>query len=66
MIELALLIGIVYWIGSDLGERAGTIALAVVILLVLGILAGAWKKNDRAYGNFVEYWSEGGPDRERR
>ena len=63
MLELLLLIGLVYWIGTDLGDKAGVIALAVLIVIVIGLLIGAGRDNNKAYNNFVDYWKDGGPDR---
>ena len=63
MLDLILLVVVVYWIGKDLGDRAGMIALAIAIVIVLSIFGRAWRRSDRAYGNFVEYWAEGGDRR---
>ena len=63
MLELLLLIGIVYWIGTDLGDKAGVIALAVLIVILLGLFVSAWHDGDKAYGNFVKYWKDGGDNR---
>ena len=65
MLELLLLIGIVYWIGSECGDSAGTIALAILIAGLLIGLCCAGRKVDRATNNFVDYWAEGGPDKKR-
>ena len=66
MIELLLLIGIVYGIGKGFGDHAGTVALAILIIGLVVAFASACRKGDRAFGNFVDYWSEGGPDRRDR
>ena len=63
MLELLLLIGLVYWIGTDLGDNAGVIALALLIVIVIGLLIGAGRDNNKAYGNMVDYWKDGGPNR---
>lgn len=63
MLELLLLIGLVYWIGKDLGDNAGMIALAVLIVIVIALLIGAGRDNNKAFGNLVDYWKDGGPDR---
>lgn len=66
MIGLLLLIGIVYWVGTEFGDSAGTIALAILIVGLLIGLCCAGRDVDRATNNFVDYWAEGGPDRKRR
>ena len=65
MTELLLIIGGIYLLGKNLGDNVGVILTAVlVICLVLGVLS-AGRKSDRAYGNFVDYWADGGPRRKR-
>lgn len=44
----------------------GSVAVGAVIVVVLLMLGSAGRKCNRAYGNFVDYWSEGGPDRKRK
>ena len=66
MIELLLLIGIVYWIGTSFGDHAGTIALAVVLVILVALFVGAWRDGDKAFSNFVDYWKNGGPNGGRR
>ena len=63
MLELLLLVGIVYWIGTDLGDNAGVIALAVLIVILVGMFIGACRDGNKAYNNFVDYWKDGGPNR---
>ena len=63
MLELLLLVGIVYWIGSDLGDKAGVIAIAVLILFLLVMFIGACRDGDKAFNNFVDYWKDGGPQK---
>lgn len=63
MLELALLVGIVIWLGTKFGDSVGVIALAVLIVGLLIALCSAGRKIDRAHGNFIDYWSRGGPDR---
>ena len=63
MLELLLLVGIVYWIGSDLGDTAGVIAIAVLILFLLVMFIGACRDGDKAFNNFVDYWKDGGPQK---
>lgn len=62
MLELLLLIGLVYWIGTDLGDKAGVIAIAVLAVVLLAAFIGACRDGDKAYGNFVKYWKDGGPN----
>lgn len=63
MFELLFLIGIVIWLGTKFGDSIGVIALAVLIVGLLIALCSAGRKVDRAHSNFIDYWSEGGPDR---
>lgn len=65
MFELIVLIGIVYWIGTKWGDHAGTIALAVLIVFLLILFISGWRKDSRAYGNRIDYWSKSGKDRAR-
>ena len=65
MIELLLLIGLVYWIGTAFGDSAGVIALAVLIGFVLILFIGACRDGNRAYGNWVRYLADGGPEKRR-
>lgn len=44
----------------------GSVAVGAVIVVVLLMLGSAGRKCDRAYGNFIDYWSEGGQDRKRK
>ena len=44
----------------------GSAAVGVVIVVLLLALGSAGRSVNRAYGNFVDYWSEGGPDRKRK
>lgn len=58
MIELLLLIGIVYWIGTEHGDEAGTIALAVLVVCLLIALFCAAGKGNRAVSNFIDEWAD--------
>lgn len=40
-------------------------AVGAVIVAVLLVLGSAGRQADRAYNNAVDYWADGGPDRER-
>lgn len=66
MIELALILGLIYWIGTEFGDHIGTILLGILIVVLIIAFCGAWRKGDKAYSNFVDYWAEGGADRRRR
>ena len=41
----------------------GAVAVGAVIVVLLLALGSAGRKCDRAFGNFVDHWSKGGPDR---
>ena len=41
----------------------GAVALGAVIVVLLIALGSESRKCDRAVNNFVDYWSEGGPDK---
>ena len=58
MLELALLVGIVVWLGTKFGDNVGVIALAVLIVGLLIALCSAGRKVNRAYGNFIDYWAD--------
>ena len=49
----------IYCAGSN-GELGSAAVGAVVVVLLLAI-RGASREQDRAYGNFVDYWASGGP-----
>lgn len=63
MIELLMLIGIVYWLGTTFGDDVGTIAISVLIVGLLIGLCRAGRSVNKAYGNFIDYWAEGGPNK---
>lgn len=42
----------------------GSVAVGAVIIVLALALASAGRSNARAYNNFVNYWSKGGPDGE--
>ena len=62
-ISVVLLIAM-FAAGSN-GEWGSVAVGAVLVLLLLG-LGSASRKNDRAYGNAVDYWADGGPEEYRR
>lgn len=66
MIELIMLIGVVYWIGTTFGDAAGTIAISLLAVLLIGLIVSGCRKGDKAYGNMVRYWANGGPEQYRR
>ena len=43
----------------------GPFAVGAVIVVILLALGSASRKSDRAYNNFVDYWADGGPDRDK-
>lgn len=44
----------------------GTVAVGAVIIVLLLALGSASRTQDRAYNNFVDYWADGGPKRNKR
>ena len=43
----------------------GSVAIGAVVIVVLLMLGSASRKGDRAVNNFVDYWADGGPERDR-
>lgn len=43
----------------------GSVAVGAVIVVVLLMLGSASRDTSKAYGNFVDYWAKGGPDKRR-
>ena len=43
----------------------GSVAVGGVIVVVLLMLGSAGRTTTKAYGNFVDYWAKGGPDRKK-
>lgn len=64
---MLMLIGLicgVLWLWKTFGDHAGTLALGAVVVLLICMVCRAWGKESRAYGNWVDYWARGGPDRD--
>lgn len=53
-----------YCAGSN-GEW-GSVAIGAVVVIVLLALGSGARETGRAYGNMVDYWAKGGPDRKQR
>lgn len=66
VIMLLLLLGLVIWAGNTFGDWAGVLGVSLLAVLLIGLFCSAWGKDGRAYGNWVNYWAEGGPDRDGR
>lgn len=49
---------------ADNGEW-GSFAVGAVIVVLLLAIGSAGREQARAHNNFVRYWSDGGPGRER-
>ena len=63
MLMLGLLIGLVIWMGNKFGDGAGVIGVGALVVLLAVLFCKAWSDESKAYGNWVEYWKEGGPRR---
>lgn len=63
MIDLLLIIGIIYLVGTHLGEKAGTVLTVIVVVSIVLAVCKAMADSDKAYGNWVDYWKRGGPRR---
>ena len=63
MLALLLLLYGVYEIGEAYGEIAESWAMGILMLVLLIVFIKVGRDNDRAYGNAVRYWRDGGPDR---
>ena len=59
MLGLILLFGLVYLIGTEFGDGAGVVAMAIAILILIVLFCRGWSSTSRAYGNWVRYWSRG-------
>lgn len=63
---IAGLICVVLFIGVVIPALASGAWLEIGLVVVAGVfvvlLSTAGKKTNRAYGNFVDYWADGGPD----
>ena len=66
MVMLLLLLGLVIWAGNTFGDWAGVLGVSLLAMLLIGLFCSAWSKDSRAYGNWIDYWSKGGPDRDER
>lgn len=62
---LALVFLIAVIAAANNGEW-GTVAVGAVIIVLLLALGSAGRTTSRAYNNFVDYWADGGPDRNRK
>ena len=60
---LAAVVGIAVFCCAGDGEW-GSVAVGAVLIVILLCLGSASREGDRAYNNFVDYWSKGGPDGE--
>ena len=65
MLGLIGLIAIVYLVGTRYGDRVGVIATAAAVLLLIVLFCSAWSNHAKAEYNWVRYWKDGGPGRER-
>lgn len=63
MLELLILLGVLYFISENMGGEALSWAVGILLVLLIIGLVSAGRKSDRAYGNFIDYWEKGGPDR---
>jgi hypothetical protein len=60
LLAVVFIIGMIACAGNGEWGAFGVGAVIVILLLSLGSVS---RRDDRAYNNFMDYWSEGGPDR---
>ena len=66
VVVFLLLLGLVIWAGNTFGDWAGVLGIGALVVMVIWMFCSEWGKDSRAHGNRVNYWAEGGPDRDRR
>ena len=66
MFALLCMIGVIFYVGNKYGEHAAAIAILIGlgILVVAYLIAG--HNVNKAYGNFINYWANGGPGQYRK
>jgi len=62
---IAVVFGIAAIVSASEGEW-GPFWIGVAIIVVLLMFGSAWRDGDKAVNNFVDYWKDGGPEKERR
>ena len=65
MILIAGVFAIAAIVAGSNGEWGAAAVGAVIVVLLLAI-RGASREQDRAYGNFIRFWSDGGESERRR
>lgn len=63
--EAIMILFIVSMVVTAKNGEWGAFAVGAAIVVVLLVLRAAIRKSNRAYGNFVNYWAKGGPDKKR-
>lgn len=66
MVMLLLLLGLVIWAGNTFGDWAGILGIGLLVVMLVCMFCSAWGKENKAYGNWIDYWSKGGPERDKR
>ena len=66
VVMLLLLLGLVIWAGNTFGDWAGILGIGLLVVMLVCMFCSGWSKDSKAYGNWIDYWSKGGPDRDRR
>ena len=66
VVMLLLLLGLVILAGNTFGDWAGVLGISLLAVLLIGLFCSEWGKDSKAHGNWVNYWAEGGPDRDER
>lgn len=57
------LVFIIAMVAAGSNGEWGSVAVGAVIVVLLIALGSASREQDRAYNNFVDYWSKGGPNK---
>lgn len=65
MLELLLLLGGIYYLGTKYGDHIGEILLAVLVIVLILLFCSGWKDSGRAVGHWIDYWKDGGDKRDR-
>lgn len=60
MIGLIGLVAAVYWVGTTYGTKAGVIATAAAVILLLVLFCAGWSRSTSAVHNWIRYWARGG------
>lgn len=66
MISFIILLGSLgYGCSCVISGEWGRAGVCLAIFLLVAYMRHAGRKGDRAYGNWINYWAEGGPDKKK-